>query len=266
MSSFNKAAHQTKWIPVKQLSVVWASAQREFDEGWAKHLAATFDPDMFGELAVTLPNGNGIYHVIDGQHRKAAVQALYGDEEKVPCRIFDAVEPARAAEIFDKINTNRKKPQPIDVFKTRVTAGYEVETAVNKITQDSGYRVSMQHKDGMIGAVNALVSVYRSYGPKVLADTLRLIQATWGLDPNAVTAPIIRGYGAFVTEYGNKANWGRLTERVSKKYSPGQFMGAARSAREFRRGSMADAVTYVLINTYNAGLKTGHIGKEPAVS
>jgi len=258
---FSKQAHTTKWIPVKNLSVVWAGAQRELDERHAQHIADNFDPDMFGTLAVTLPNGNGIYHVIDGQHRKAAVQGLWGDEEKVPCNVFDANSPDRAAQIFDKINTHRKGPRPIDAFKVRVTAGNEVEVAVTAIVEGLGYKISSDHSDGMVAAVGALTGVYRSFGPETLKNTLKILQATWGMDRNAVVASIIRGYGAFLAQYGNKANWQRLVNNVQKRFTPGQFLGAVRSARDFRRGSTADAVTYVLLTTHNHGLKKGQIAE-----
>jgi hypothetical protein len=110
MSTFVEGAHSTKWIKIKHLSVVWATAQREFNERHASKIAASFDPDLFDDLVVTLPNGDGIYHVVDGQHRMAAIRSLWGEEEMVPCRVVTAQDPARAAVIFDKINTGRRLP------------------------------------------------------------------------------------------------------------------------------------------------------------
>lgn len=259
MMTFDKSSFSTKWVSVKDLSIVWANSQRLFDENWAKQIADSFDPDMFDELIVTLPNGNGIYHIVDGQHRKAAIQSLYGEDEKVPCRVVQAADPARAAQIFDRCNTARKRPSPIDMFKVRVTAGNETEVAVNRIVKNAGYTISSNLRDGNIAAVQALVSVYRSFGADVLRDTLTIIQATWGLDKHAVSAPLIRGFGAFMSEYGRKANWQRVSDRVGKQYTPGRFIGAAKTAREMLRGSTADAVKQVIVNTYNHGLRTGHI-------
>ena len=258
MMTFDKSAFATKWLPVKQLSVVWASAQRPFDASWAKEIADNFDPDIFDELIVTLPSGNGLYHVVDGQHRRAAVQTLYGDDECVPCRVVHADDPARAAAIFAACNTARKRPTPIDMFKVRVTAQQETEVAVDKIVRGAGYKIGST-KDGNIGAVQALVSIYKSFGAETLRDTLAIIQATWGLDKNAVAASIIRGFGAFMAEYGHKANWQRVNERVAKQFTPGRLEGAAKTAREMQRGSSADAVKQVIVNTYNRGLRQGQL-------
>src|SRR6185312_12773170 len=148
--SFVKSAHQTQWIPVKNLSIVWAKAQREFNERHADRIASDFDPDLFDDLVVTLPNGNGIYHVVDGQHRKAAVQKLYGEDEKVPFRVVNASDPARAAAIFDKINTGRRKPNSVELFNVRVAAGYETEVAINRIVTYLGYRIAHSVEDNTI--------------------------------------------------------------------------------------------------------------------
>lgn len=259
MSTFSKASFATKWIPVGQLSIIWANAQRPFDEAWAKQISEAFDPDMFDDLIVTLPNGDGFYHVVDGQHRKAAVQMLYGDSECVPCRIVDAADPARAAAIFDRCNTARKRPQPLDMFKVRVTAGNEVEVAVNKIVKAAGYKIDGGARDGNISAVQALVSVYKAFGPEVLKNVLQVIQTTWAMDKNAVVAPIVRGFGAFMAEFGHQANWQRVSDRISKQYTPGRLLGAAKTVREGQRGSTADAVKQVIVNTYNHGLKTAKL-------
>ena len=141
MSELNRYA--LKWIPVKDLSVVWAGAQRKFDAAWAKQIADAFDPDLFGVLSVCPDGKPDIYHTIDGQHRKAAVQSLYGDNEQVPCRVFDTTDPARAAEMFDRINTARKKPHPVDLFNVRVKAGYEDEVTINRIVKSLGYKVRL---------------------------------------------------------------------------------------------------------------------------
>lgn len=247
-----------KWIPVKNLSVVWQNTQRDFDDKWAKTIAAQFDPDLFGVLSVTLPNGNGIYHCIDGQHRKAAVQSLYGDNELVPCRIFDATEPQRAADMFIKNNTGRKPLRHVTLFNTAVTAGYEIETAVDKIVRRMGYKVGTSSTDGIIKCPSALVSIYKSFGAKTLTDTLAVLQETFGKDHNALGTQLIRGYGAFIAEY-HEANLQRLIDRVQKKYTPGRLIGASRSIMESWRISAAESVKEVLVNTYNYGLKTGKL-------
>jgi len=258
--NFTKAAHQTQWIPVKNLSIVWAKAQREFNERHADKIASDFDPDLFDDLVVTLPNGNGIYHVVDGQHRKAAIQKLYGENEKVPCRVVSAADPARAASIFDKINTGRRKPNPVELFNVRVAAGYETEVAINRVVTFLGYRIAHAVGDGTIRAVAALTSIYKNYGLEVLKETLMAIKGTWDKDAHAVDGPIIEGFGALIAEHRGHLDWKRLREQTSQKFTPGRLLGHAKSDRELNGGTIGKAVCRVLIRTYDHGLRNGKLG------
>lgn len=247
------------WIPVKNLSVVWTQAQRPLDEKHAQAISENFDPQMFGTLAVTKPNGRGIYHLIDGHHRKVAVEKLWGDEEKVPCQIFDAEDPARAAKLFDHINSARKKPHPVDLFMVRVTAGNEIEVAVNKVVKSCGYNIG--NKDGRapnsnrITCVQALVSVHQSHGAEVLKNTLDLINAVWGLDTSSVTGVIVRGFAEFLSEFRD-VDFKRLRDVLASKFTPARLHGAAKVTQEYQGGSLASAVKHQLFMTYNEGIRS----------
>jgi hypothetical protein len=260
MSTFVEGAHSTKWIAIKHLSVVWATAQREFNDRHANKIAASFDPDLFDDLVVTLPNGDGIYHVVDGQHRMAAIRSLWGEEEKVPCRIVDAKDPARAASIFDKINTGRRLPTGIEKFRVRVTAGSETEVAINKVVAFMGLRV--EHNDGpnSIRAVAALMNVHNSFGLEVLKESLMTIRGTWKDDKGAWEGPIIEGYGSLIGEHRGHLEWPRLREKTASTYTPGRLLGAAKADKETLGGRISDGVRRVLIRNYNQGLRTGKLG------
>lgn len=257
--AFDKKA-EIEWISTDSLSVVWQQSQRSLDERFAKNIADNFDPEMFGTLAVTLPNGKGIYHLIDGQHRKRGVEIAFGKGQKVPCQIFQTTDPRRAAELFDEINSNRKTQQPLDFFKVRVTAGLPDYVHIAKIVRDNGYYVGRKG-DKCVSCVGALLAVYRAYGPETLDATLKVIQAAWGMDHNAVVASIVRGFGMFMSEFRTKANWQRLHESVAKRFTPGRFLGAAKAGRELAGGSVALAVRDLLVQTYNKGLPKAKVLK-----
>lgn len=261
MTTIGKQAHTTRWIPVKDISVVWQNAQRHFDERWAQEIAEKFDPDMFGIVAVCPDKKNGRFHAIDGQHRVAAVHSLWGGNEKVPCNIFEADTPERAAQIFDTMNTNRKSVQPLETFKVRVTGKVEPEFSVNKLITDLGFKVDSNKYEGNIGAVVSCVSVYKRHGRDLLLATLVRVRAIWGKQASAYDAPMIRGFAHFLAKHGRKIDHNRLTDVVAKQYSPGRLMGAAQSAREIYRGNLSNCISQVLVNTYNHGLRTGRIGE-----
>lgn len=244
---------EVTWISTDDLSVVWAQAQRPLKEVFAKSIAENFDPDKFGMLAVTKPNGKGIYHLIDGQHRKRAIEIAFGAGQRVPCQVFEASDPARAAELFDEINSHRNKPHTIDFFNVRVTAKDPDHLAVVKILRDNNLRVGYTPEDGQISAVQALLSIYRRHGGTTLDRALKVISATWGIDGGGFIAPLIRGYGEFMAEFGDKANWQRVKEGVGSKHTPESLVAAARNHSRNYGGSLTSAVKDMIVLLANRG-------------
>lgn len=261
MTAFGDSASGTKWIPIKNLSVVWATAQREFNERHAKKIADSFDPDLFDDLVVTLPNGDGIYHVVDGQHRMAAIRSIYGEEENVPCRVVSAKDPARAAVIFDKINTGRRLPSGIEKFRVRVTAGAETEVAINKVVSWLGCRIEADSGPNSIRATAALINVFNTFGLEVLKEALSTIRTTWRDDKGALEGPIIEGFGSLIGEHRGHLDWKRLRDKTALTYTPGRLLGQAKADKETLGGRISDGVRRVLIRNYNQGLRGGKLGE-----
>lgn len=262
MTTFNRSEHKTTWIRVGDISVIWANAQRPFNERAAKKIADELDPDVFGIITVCLPNGRDEYHCIDGQTRVGAIKMLWGADQKVPCNIVRASSPAEAAEDFLKTNDNRTKPTAIDRFEVGVCAGRASEVAVNKILKDLGYRITRSHAatNGNIRAVTACTQVYNRRGGEFLKNVLMVIQATFGRAPEAVDGSIIRGYAVLLFKCGDTVNTGRLVERVRRNFAPGALIGAAKSYQQGgMRKSMAEAIAMVLVETYNRGRKKARL-------
>jgi hypothetical protein len=241
-----------EWIPCKNLSVVWIEAQRPLDKKWAQKIANEFDPDLFDPLLVTSKDGNGMYHVVKGQHRKAALQTKYGEDEKAPCYVAPITDAARAAELLLKSNRNVKPMHPVHAFNCAVTAKYPDEGAVKRIAKDCGYRIAIGNVNGYITSVGSLLWIYRRFGNKVLFDTLEVISGTFGYDHGAVQSPLIRAYGSFLTE-APKADLAHLKTVVAGKYSPGQLLAAGRAEAEAVRCDVVTGIKRILIKAYNKG-------------
>lgn len=266
MTNFTKQEHTVRWVATENLSVVWATAQRGMDNRKVAQIAENLDPDFFGVITVTLPVGEGgVHHVIDGQHRVAAIRQAWGDGQKVPCMVLNVDDPKRAADIFSQINGKRSRPQAIDLFRVGVTAGYEAEVAVNKLVTGLGYHVGFDSTDGSISAVAMCLSIYRRHGIARLRDTLTVIQGTFGKSRESVDAAVLNGYTRFLVTYGTQIDRQRLVDRVAKQYTPGRLIGAARNWRDMKRISVADGIARVLLDTYNHGLKRDRL-EESSIS
>jgi hypothetical protein len=234
MTSSAGKRHETKevFVAVKNLSVVWVQAQRPFQESWAKKIADDFDTDKFDPPVITRPNGEGKYHIVEGQHRVFAVRLLFGDDEQLKCRMVDADDPARAAEIFLGINSGRKAIKPVVKFQVAVTAGREPEVAINRLVNKMGYKISLTKGDYCISAVSSLIHVHERQGKDMLGKTLMTLDDSWPGDHSAFQGEMLKGYAVFLNEYPH-ANMKRLTDVVVKDFgSPNRLMIAVRLYRD----------------------------------
>jgi hypothetical protein len=239
------------FVAIKNLSVVWRQAQRKFREAWAKEIAEDFDPDKFDPPVITKPNGEGKYHIVEGQHRVWAAKANYGDEEQLKCRQVDADEPARAAEIFLGINSGRKAVKPVTKFLVAVVANRVDEVAINRLVNKIGYKVTETKGDYCISAVSSMVYVYQRQGISVLQDALLTLDKTWPGDHAAFQGELIKGYAVFINEFPN-VDRTRVAEVIVKApFSPNTLIAAARLYRDQHRTSMTEAMSEILRAKYN---------------
>lgn len=255
--------YKIEWIAVKHLSVVWVQAQRPYDEKWARAIADDLDPDKFDPIIVTQPNGQGIYHIIEGQHRRHALE-IYAEKvggggtaqnEQAPCRIIDEVDPARAAEIWLGINAGRKAVKPITAFLVAVAAQRDIETAINKVLHRLNYKVSPAKMPFHISAVSALRTIYNRHGLITIEKTVRMLSLMWGGDPQAVSSALLRGTAIFLHEFGDHVNAKRLRQQVGERFSPWKFKEAAEARKHSTLENLDEAISELLIREYNKGLK-----------
>jgi hypothetical protein len=253
--------YKVEYIPVKHLSVLWVQAQRPYNEKWSREIAENFDPDKFDPLVVTKPNGEGVYHIIEGQHRRHALEMFaskFGDKaenEQAPCRVVEEADPSRAAEIWLGINAGRKKIQPINEFLVAVVANREMEVAINRVLTRVGYKVSPRKAKGTISAVAALKLIYGRYGAVILEKTLRAIGNTWSDDPQAVSSPLLRGFGIFINEFSDHVNMRRLKQQVGDRFTPFNFEMAAKAHKQSTLERIDETLSELLMREYNRGLK-----------
>jgi len=249
-------------IPVKNLSVVWVAAQRPYNQKWAKEIADNLDPDLFDPIVVTKPNGQGIYHIVEGQHRRHALEMYaakcspngYGGNERAPCRVIEEANPARAAKIWLGINKGRKAIRPIVEFKVAVVAENEPELTISKIVRKAGYRIAQETSEGCIAAVAALKIVYNRHGEETLTNVLEMLKNMWGMNPHAVSNPMLRGFGMFLHEFGVHVNKTRM-RKVAEKFDPWKFVEAAKVRKESTLEPLDEAIAELLMREYNKGLK-----------
>ena len=249
--------YEVTHIAIKNLSVVWRKAQRSYDEKWAKKIANEFDPDKFEPVTVTLPNGVGVYHIVEGQHRTGAAAIFLGDvNQKIPCHVIGEADPARAAEVWLGINQGRKRVRPVVEFLVAVEAKRDTEVAVNNIVRKAGYVVSENYRgENVVSAVNALRKVYKIYGASVLVRTLNTCRTIWDNDSKGVAGAMITGLGMFVNEF-HGFDVMHLRKVILKFYSsPWKFLEACKMEAERSSETLEVAMSELVRMKYNKGLR-----------
>lgn len=261
-SGIFKKDREEKWLEVGRLSKKYAEAQRGLNRRRVERIKDNFDPYAIGRIQVAQVNGT--FHIVDGQHRVEAVRELWGEKEMVPCDVIPAHSPAEAAELFLKVNDERKPVQAIDRFRIAVVAGRPDEVEVNALLESLGYEVGFDSTDGTFAAVGAAMSVYRKHGADTLKDALLVIRATWGMTRDSVHSSLVQGYASLLASQGPHVDRKRLVDRVAKEYTPARLIGAAKTSREMFRGTVPSNVERVLVATYNHGLRTEIRLEEPS--
>lgn len=89
--------------------------------------------------AISLYCLNGIYYVLEGQHRVMAALRR-SDIQDLPCVIFEGISDQDAAIGFVSANTNRKPITALDTFKAKIVAEDEVALFVRDEFQRLGIK------------------------------------------------------------------------------------------------------------------------------
>ncbi len=242
------------YVPIRNLSVVWVQSQRVYNENWAKKIADNFDPDKFDPPVITKPNGVGHYHVVEGQHRIQGAKLAFGENEQLCCRMVDAADPARAAEIWLGINSGRKAISPVQRFLVSVTAEREPETEINAMVQKMSYRIGPSKGDHVITAVSTLIDIHNRLGKALLQNVLTTLDRTWPGDAAGFGGELLRGYAAFHNEFRH-FDQRRLADVIRKDFSPGRLLIAGRGYSEQHLITVSAGLSETLRSRYNRGLR-----------
>lgn len=225
-------------------------AQRELSEAWVDEILSDWHAEQVGYLDVSFRDG--VYWIVDGQHRHAALMRKYPNEEgvRVMARVYRGLTETEEAELFLKLN-NQLKISAMDKFDKSVVAGRTAEVEVNEIVKAAGMQVAQGTKSGHLQAVGTLVHIYQDHGSVVLKDTLNVLVNSFG--DTGIFAGLLRGMSSFLARYP-EADQVRLIEKLSSLRGG---MNALRTRSELLHKQTGrpkqQCVSAVIVDVYNAG-------------
>jgi hypothetical protein len=251
------------YIYIRELAV-HPRVQRRLDLGWARRIRDGLDPDLLGELSVVDERGKLL--VFDGQHRLWACREILGEDQKVPCRIYEGLTTERLAAMFLGINRS-KAVRAIDKWRQAVNARFEVETLIDSVILPR-HKLSISEATttrGGIRAVEALREIFTRYGGEPALDrTLAILGAAWNRDPESFDGPLLRGVGMLVHRFNGDLDDKHLARKLAKEGGPQKLVGLARDYAKATGVSVPRGMAERLLIVYNKARRTQKLTLTPA--
>lgn len=237
------------------------TVQRALDTRRADRMAADLRMDALGAITVSR-RADGTHHIIDGQHRVAAVLRAGLGDELLPCLQYEGLTRTHEAGMFIRLNES-KQIQAVDRFRIRVVEEDPIAVALNTALLDNGWRLGGSH-DGCFSAVSALENVYRGAG--VTADhanldtcrtLLSMITTAFGDAKDGGRKEIVAGLGLMLLRHRHDMDLHKVAAEMAKyPGGPLGLVGRAKGLRELQGGNVADSMAEVLINLHNKGRRS----------
>lgn len=132
-------ASEMRWLPIASLRVD-PLYQREISAKGRRNvrgIAEAFTWSRFGTVVVA-PLNEGLFAIVDGQHRTTAAAAL--GITQVPCLII-AADAGEQAQAFRAINAATTRVHPAQLHKAALASGDREAGLVDALCRDAGVRV-----------------------------------------------------------------------------------------------------------------------------
>ena len=249
---------RVEFITIRELKP-HPKVQRTFREWWAKMIESGFDPEKFRELyVVEAGRGNG-YWVFDGQHRLAAAKIVLGEDQKVPCRVFDGLPIERQAELFLGVN-NTLGVSALDKWIQRGVAKEAVATQINAVLKKHELRVDKTRGESVVQAVAALERIWKRLGGEpVLTRTLTILIEAWGRNPDAYDGCVLRGLALLVHRFSKDLDDADLARKLGRNGGPSRMLGQAKDLAQASGTSVERAMGDKILNLYNKARRTSRL-------
>jgi len=228
--------------------------QRPFRKALGDAIAANMDLDALGYPIVNWRDG--VYWLLDGQHRIYALRQCGFEHDVVDCEVYENLSDAKMAAIF--LGRDRRRAiSPYDKFHIACTAGFTREVEIRRSVTAQGVKISRAKQDNCVSAVGALIRVYDLAGTHVLEQTTRAIRDGFAGDSNAFDGDVIKGVGMWFHRYNGQTNEKMLATKLDAVPHGVSFLIRRAEALHERTGNQRpQCVAAALVEIYNKGITT----------
>lgn len=194
------AGLEFRWIERERLFVDETYQRLHIRHKHVGNIVKTWTPDHFGALNVA-PRPDGLYAVIDGQHRLLALDQMgIRPTSKVPCIVHST-----ANEPLTFVHLNRRAIlDPMEEFRASLEGEEPDAIELQRAVMQAGFEVALttvstasKRRDRSLYCIKRLQKLVADYGGPALTELLRFVDDTWPHDKDALTSHILGGLAAF---------------------------------------------------------------------
>lgn len=240
-----------KWVRVDDI-VPSPLGQREFRAAKANKMAADFKLEALGYPVLSYRDG--MYYVIDGQHRLAAARIFGFGNDQFQCEVYEGLTQEDEAEMF--LERNESTPVlAFDKFKAGVHAQRPEELSIYRVVSGLGLNIARARSENTVSAVGALRRVHARIGPIGLSRVLRTLHEAYG--SRGLDGPVLEGLALVLHRYDGQVDDTLMVKRLGN--TAGGLNGVLGPAAKLkvRLGQrMTECIAAQIVDIYNREQRT----------
>lgn len=240
---------ELRYLPIEELNIDVAY-QRTIAIRLVNEIIRDFSWYAFDPILVGRRKNNSLW-VVDGQTRFNVARKV--DHREIASRVFESEGKRHEAEVFLKANTKRSV-KSFDKWRAALCAEESTTVEINTLVEKFGFSVSYSGHWPNLRCVSKLRDAHSS---GVLPECLTVISKAWKNDVDALSEAIMGTLSVFFAHF-TEADIDRCIVKWTS-LSPRKIWADAESGKFATGGSRYRAGAYVLLNKYNAGLRTNRL-------
>ena len=202
---------------------------------------------------------DGVFYVVDGQHRIAAMRKMAGDRDvTIPCLIYTGLTYEQEAELYYMLDQAKGRLRLAHSTKALVEAGSDSEiNDVKRRVEEAGFIWALGQPTGdafEITATRAVINAYRLLGSEAFSRMMGLVAASWRGAPSSLKASILSGMALFLKTYETELNDKSFIKRLSA-VDPDEII--RRGKVDFSTNRAALRYARVILGKYNSQQRGG---------
>lgn len=237
--------------------LVESDAQRPTDEKRAQDIADKWNPNMVGIIKVAMDPVTGDLYIMDGGHRVAAAR-LVGITE-LDAEVHYGLDKKARADLFLKLQRNRKDVRIHEQYLVGLTAGYEREVKIQEVLDSMGLKVGGSNSANTIKTVRVMEQIYDVGGANLLRSTLNHCKVAFSSFPTKMwSASLMGGISLILSKFHGDPNFQpKRFIATLRKHDPQGWDQIAGAVSYGRAGSMTRGqfMAEAMIAEYNKGLR-----------